>query len=321
MYELGLRTAARNAARGQTTKSESARGRVYRRARPNDAKLLLRPQDAITQTKEARTRQFVRDVRARAATRAYSGRSLVDNPAILDAAVYYFEGLGLDIERRRNILAVGRRGAAATRTLQSQSVGAGNPGRTGAASTRPLAVPASAPAPARRAAPSAAPAQLPADGATVNAPLPASVPSRSPAPSGSPGRAPQTAPVPGAYPGWIPSALPLPKLSNVFASLLAPILPARVSLPRPSFVARPLPTTLTQPPTAPGLTPLNAPLLGFSQATSLGPVPKEELDKCKCPPKRTKSGPKCKNPVISRTVRDGIRTTKVRLQCPQSKLK
>lgn len=45
--------------------------------------------------------------------------------------------------------------------------------------------------------------------------------------------------------------------------------------------------------------------------------------RCRCPaakPKKRRE-PSCKNPVISRTVKDGIRTTKVQLKCPPSKPK
>jgi hypothetical protein len=62
------------------------------------------------------------------------------------------------------------------------------------------------------------------------------------------------------------------------------------------------------------LTPLNATGVqsGFQQP-------------CRCPQpekkKRKSDKQRCKNPVISRTTKDGIRTTKVRLECQPSKPK
>lgn len=68
-------------------------------------------------------------------------------------------------------------------------------------------------------------------------------------------------------------------------------------------------------PASSGLTPFNA--LGVQSASS---------ERCKCPKppskKTRKDGkPRCVNPVISRTTRDGIRTTKVELKCQPSKPK
>lgn len=69
----------------------------------------------------------------------------------------------------------------------------------------------------------------------------------------------------------------------------------------------------------------------LSLGTSLTPlniagVQSASQQACKCPPekktKKRKDGkPRCTNPVISRTTRDGIRTTKVRLECQPSKPK
>lgn len=315
-YFRGLRSGA------APKKSESfrGRGRTYRRVRPGDAQLLVRPQDAFAKKEKeaAATRAFrQRQFTARLSARNVAGRDIATNPWLLVAAESYFAGLAEQRERRAGILGVGRRGAAATRPLST--TGTGRPSRTGAGSTRPLAVPAPRVQPGT--IPGAAPGSVPARSVPNESPLsaPSRSPARSPTPSGAPARAPQPVQIPGALPGWIPSTLQLPKLSlaNMFATVFPQLLPARVPRIAPSFVARPVPATTTQP----RLTPLNAPLVGFSQATSLGPVPKEELAKCKCPPKRKSTKPRCRNPVISRTRAGDIQTTKVRLVCPPSKLK
>lgn len=63
------------------------------------------------------------------------------------------------------------------------------------------------------------------------------------------------------------------------------------------------------------LTPLNA--AGVQSAS-------QSQQRCNCPSekkKRKSDKPRCKNPVISRTTKDGIRTTKVKIQCQPSKPK
>lgn len=102
------------------------------------------------------------------------------------------------------------------------------------------------------------------------------------------------------------SAGPLQRLlSSVGSSVFTRPAPTRLNLPTRS-------TSRTS--TLPGLTTLNTVGVG-SQLQSA---------KCDCPKPQKKaksSSPTCRNPVISRTEKDGIRTTKVRLTCPPSKLK
>lgn len=201
---------------------------------------------------------------------------------------------------RQRPAGVGRRGSAATRPLQPSAAGSTN--RTGAAATR-------AASPANDAA---------RDAGTVvrrthaPSPLPRPVMQPLPAPSGR-----QVA-------GRVPSigTSPLEQLAQGAARALGQAarsatraIASRLGGAR---VVNPLPTTLARLGTPPRLTASNSPLIeSMGQAQ---PQPLPQTDPCK----RTarKQGKKrCKNPVISRTTRDGIRTTKVRLTCRQSKLK
>lgn len=76
----------------------------------------------------------------------------------------------------------------------------------------------------------------------------------------------------------------------------------------------------------------SSPLSALSPASALtslnvtGVQSGSQVAHCKCPaPKKEKRKKdrkeSCRNPVISRTVQDGIRTTKVRIQCPPSRQK
>lgn len=86
---------------------------------------------------------------------------------------------------------------------------------------------------------------------------------------------------------------------------------------------------MTPPIGTPGLTaPLSAPNAGLTPLVGTGvglqpfPVPQEELDKCKCPPKKKRDkSQSCTNPVVSRKVRDGFIYIKRKLQCLPSKRK
>lgn len=63
--------------------------------------------------------------------------------------------------------------------------------------------------------------------------------------------------------------------------------------------------------------------LGLTAIEAQGVQSASSDPRCRCPqpPKKKRREPGCRNPVISRTVKDGIRTTKVKLQCPPSKPK
>lgn len=202
-----------------------------------------------------------------------------------------------------------RRGAAATRPLSTSAI----PGRTGAAATRrPEAVIAQQPAARTATGTDRAAQQLPA---------------RQPAVARAPAAVPGTARAPATAPAQARALFRLPNLGEMLANALAPRtaprpvpqsarvlapLPARVSIPRMGANATP---GLT-----PGLTPSNSPMLGFSQALdpNANPEAEPELDPCEeCKKVKKKSQkPRCVNPVVSRSVRDGIRTTKTRLLCP-----
>jgi hypothetical protein len=138
---------------------------------------------------------------------------------------------------------------------------------------------------------------------------------------------PIPSPVPNPFP--VPGTSTVPWWQSVLNSPLVGSLVQGLLTPAPRFfpkspgaqVVPPLPTTTSL--TNSSLTPLNSPVLGFAQGLSPFAVPKEALAReCKCPPKRKKSGkPACKNPVLSRVTRDGIRTTRTKIQCQPSKQK
>jgi len=195
-----------------------------------------------------------------------------------------------ELGRRRHILATNRRGAAAAGAFEPR----GNTNRTGA-NASPGFKPQPQPQPQPQRAPATAPAR---NTGTVARPAPA--------------------PVQRPAPVLRPASVPRPAANT---SMLRWITPS-ISWPRPGATVRTsFPTTTAQtfaPPQS--LTALN---LGMVTLPQPQPVPQEELDKCKCPKpkKKAKDEKRCKNPVVSRTVKDGIRTTKVRLQCPSSKAK
>lgn len=113
---------------------------------------------------------------------------------------------------------------------------------------------------------------------------------------------------------------PLAKLAQVgVATMLAGTSRPRVSVKLPSRLSSSSSSPLRMGSSTPmqlgtSLTPLN--LAGVQSASQQA---------CKCPePKKKEKKEKrdrCVNPVISRTVKDGIRTTKVELKCQPSKPK
>ena len=68
--------------------------------------------------------------------------------------------------------------------------------------------------------------------------------------------------------------------------------------------------------------PLTALDTGLVPSTSLAPATQTATSTktCECPPKRQRR-PSCRNPVVSRSTKGGVRTTKVRLLCQSSKRK
>lgn len=214
----------------------------------------------------------------------------------------------------------GRRGAAATRPLST--AGASRTNRTGARAQLPSPVP-SIPGTVRPgvSVPTGDPGRQ--GGALRTIPGISRGVVSAPAPRTSPG----SAPAPRSTTGHLPDVLrvQLPDTESLLMRALSPRpTPARARAQ--ARVVSPLRTTLgtnfspAPPSTAPQLTASNSPLLGLQPGASL--APESQTDRCRCEkPKRKRSERRCRNPVISRTTRDGIRTTKVRLTCPPSRPK
>lgn len=190
--------------------------------------------------------------------------------------------------------------------------------------TPPIAVPSpeSLPAP---------PGPLPGPG---NPPFPGPwMPDPYPDPSSDPYPYPRPGGDPLPRPGGLPHDFPLPRTRSrprTRPGTRTGDRPGtRPSTPGPTTTPLPLlPLTTGAPtpavprfstPRAPRLTPVNNPLLDFQAQ----PDRRDPTDRCNCTetqekPRRKKS---CRNPVLSRTVRGDILTTKVRLTCPSSRSK
>lgn len=222
-------------------------------------------------------------------------------------------------QRRAEILGGNRRGALATRQLRPLT------NRTGSGSTRPI----DAIGPDPVAAASGGNQQPKSRADTVNAVAPVSAvqvatnaaqATPRAQPQARPATARSTASATALRVSWDPM--------RMLANALAPArnyaqatarAASRVATQFRTAVNLGLPTTLSRAGAPSSLTSLN-PGLVASTLSQPQPVPQE--DPCqRSRPKKRDSKPRCVNPVISRTTRDGIRTTKVRLTCPQSKLK
>lgn len=226
---------------------------------------------------------------------------------------------------------VGRRGALATRPF----VNTGRTNRTGAGTQRtvqpsPDLQPApTQPGPARKLPPGVDPvtggdaARRASTGArkdtdamarsilsTARGTLPTSLPRTSP--SASPATISLPRLDPWGLPQVVPRSLPraVPRLSPALAPRAVPLMPQIMGVPQ-----FPQPAPGRAPGRAP-LTGLNTGLLPFQQ-----PVPQEDLDKCKCPPKKKTREKGCSNPLVSRSIKDGIITIKRKLLCQPSKPK
>lgn len=321
---------------------------VFRRGRRRSPSAIRVEQYVQAQRQRARDAQAraTRDARARrdqrvSLARAVARGSLARNPLLTI--------LASDVGRQG--VAAGERGFWRERMAgkHGELGRIDDPGKRGRTTPRtspqqPNAVPS--PAPARRESAPAAPTEFPGNPSTKPVPAPsrAPTPGRQPEQLPTPGTvvvprpspAPRTNPrpvanpwpvrLPGASPGWlpwrmpvafpmpvsfpIPRAVPLPR-----ATPRAPTTPRAVPLMPP---VSGVPTGgISVPLQVPGLTPLNPGVLTFSPPQ---PVPQEELDRCKCPPKKRKQREKgCTNPLVSRTVRDGFIITKRKLLCQPSK--
>lgn len=209
-------------------------------------------------------------------------------------------------ERRRELLAVGRRGAAATRSVSSAV-----PGRTGAGSTRAPAIPG------------------------IAGPVPGSAPvvARSGAGTGTDtGRASSPAEgLPGRRTGGLATRertttgharadVDLVKMAtNALSGQLEQFLSPR-ALPRAIPGNRVELARLLQP--IQGAAPLVTASTAPQSATSTQTATRSQDKPCECPKKqKTKKVHKCSNPVVSRYVKDGIIIIKRKLQCQPSKRK
>lgn len=218
-------------------------------------------------------------------------------------------------KRRSRILAVGRRGAAATRPIQPTAV----PGRTGAAATRGSSAAARARDSAAGAAARSPKSVKSGSAGSGLAKSAASAQSRAAtaATAGKAGKRVGQSSVArsGQRQGQMQRTVQRTPFRSLFEFLTRPIFPtvAPRSLVRspPRQVARQVASSSTTQltPTAQGLTALNSAGVGSPR--------------CRCPePKRKKQGEKrCTNPVISKSIKDNVLTTKRELKCPPSKPK
>lgn len=224
-------------------------------------------------------------------------------------------------QRRRNILNVGRRGAAATRALST--TGSSRTNRTGAKSTR--AIDAIRTAPGGTGTLSAAKMgrsgrNSVAKGASESAQSKAA-------------RAvlAQTTPLPRAaartptQPTRRTSLFNTPTrggMSQLLSQLLSPR--ARVRAPVRAGASSPMRVSAAAPAAAPGTVAANLlPQQGLETALT-SQLSASPPDRCNCPkpekPRKKKFD--CSNPIISRSVsKDGVITIKRKLQCPPSKPK
>jgi hypothetical protein len=259
------------------------------------------------QIKEAARSEQVRRTQSRITQRAFAGSAVAGagNALVGVYADLWYQQSKLR-ERRKRTLAVGRRGAAATRPLSPTAAGLTN--RTGAKSTRAAAV-AAGPAEPTRASAAAA-------GRAKSA---AAAGSRSGSAASTGKQRVESRATVGQAQTQVQRTVQRSRLGQLFTQLLSPIYPPPRVVPR--AVARTpvraaaraiLPTsTSALVPTAQGLTSL--------QQQGVGSPPQ----RCKCPePKKERPGEKrCRNPVISTTIRDNVLTTKRELKCPPSKPK
>lgn len=277
-------------------------------------------EDRRAKEKAQKTKALAADIRR--STRAASGEPLADLLGQIGV------NLVLDIEqrkaaakRRRNILRVGRRGAAATRSPPATNVYA-NPGRTGAKSTRSTTT--TAPATARKAGgqlgkpPIVAPTSVPQLPRSVDSTLPPET-----RPTSTRSEAPSASKSPTSQQSGSRSVLQFPQLPSwlqvglpALAGLgLASRAGARARVRAPARTPARAPTRPRSPEL--DLTPFNGSLLGSAQLQGQCSCPKPPRD-----PKRKKArAPSCTNPLISRTEKDGILTIKRELKCPPSKSK
>lgn len=250
-------------------------------------------------------------------TRPFSRRSSVGSNVVFEELSSAWLGRHLDADRARQLLAraTNRRGAAATRALQPPR---GNTNRTGDAATRRLASTVSSQPDAARIA-TAAKVGSPGRSALASAKKGTStdrVARETMARTRELPRVATRARTRSGLSSLLQVSFDTPFMRGMqtrLSSLARPLARVRASAPR---------TSLTQ---APG----TAPALSFGP--SLVPISGSQVgtqtaqQKCDCPkPKKSEKKKKefaCSNPIVSRSVKDGIITIKRKLQCPPSKQK
>lgn len=244
--------------------------------------------------------------RFRAGINPFSGVAAAGNALISQYTDLYY-----DIKRRRSARLGrlsgrnpgSRTGAASTRAFQPRAV----PGRSGSGSTRrPDIYPDSAAGkPAIASIPAAT--QLPTRSDSVGKP------------ARSFSRARDARPLTQARSLFKLGTRSRSNYSTMVESMLGNALAPRTRAATRA-AARSITTTRASPLTAVNPAVLTSTSTGLGVATQTASQRQRD---CDCGEKKTKTRtePRCKNPVVSRTVRDGIRTTKVRLICPPSKSK
>lgn len=243
----------------------------------------------------------------------------------------YAELVALDIHEQRMVkrrraqsLSTNRTGAGASRST-TDAKPRSNTNRTGAGSTRPLGTGTVTPFP-QPAKPGAArtsggrvgepPVILDESGATI--------PRESEGSREARRKMEQTRKLPGVL--QLPRSrqsfpdvrLGFPSMQQLLSRVSTPPrvrtrLPTRTSASSPTRTSsQPALTSLTAPTFGTGLTPLNM--------QGVGSQFREDPCKCEKPKRKKRSGPSCSNPLISRTVKDGVVTTRRKLKCPPSSL-
>lgn len=313
-------------------RDEPYRGRPTQQRREGDARVLTNPQGAWDEKTKAPRRSTTRDTgtwTTGRAGRVISGSVIAGagNELVSIYADLWYRQQRL-IAQRRRILAVGRRGAAATRPVVADAIGRTN--RTGARSTpvvpqtRPATQPAVEPKPKPQPQPQPQPART----------VPTRIPGTRPV-IGDPWAFPR----PASWPRPQPQVQPQRILPRVLPQVQPRVSPRAVprtpvaprAVPRSPVAPRAVPRApLATPGVAPGqplispmipdLTPFASPGVGYS----LQPRPQTKQDKCDCTKedeKKKSREPQCRNPVVSRRVRNGYIYIKRKLQCLPFKLK
>lgn len=273
-------------------------GEMQRRLAQTTVGLAARGLKALKENKAARVRTEVLHGRYARGARGFGSPDTLAAALIGDILADRY----LERRQRLRILAVGRRGALATRPLPHPVTN-----RTGAASTRPLDQQPE-PKPKRAAQPAAAPVGLPNQSTVVV--------------SGESQRSKDARAIMEAT-----RSLPAPRSvrsatsskSSPLASLLSafdPLNGVRSLLSTPMREARRAALPRAAARLAPGAARATSLLTGFvGGGVALPP------NQCECARRKKPAKPRCTNPVISRETSGGIRTTKVRIQCPSSKQK